>query len=103
METEPKISFEIFPPAGAASEDALWRTVSRLEPLNPAFVSVTYGAGGSTRERSTAILDRLVADTNLRKTAATQNGPQNLSTKHHMDGFSAFEKTLLMTDLAALI
>lgn len=65
MDTEPTISFEIFPPAGAASEDALWRTVSRLEPLNPAFVSVTYGAGGSTRERSTAILDRLVADTSL--------------------------------------
>jgi len=65
MDKEPSISFEIFPPAGAASEDALWRTVSRLEPLNPAFVSVTYGAGGSTQERSTAILNRLVADTTV--------------------------------------
>jgi methylenetetrahydrofolate reductase (NADPH) len=65
MNAVPNVSFEIFPPAGAVSEDALWRTVSRLESLNPAFVSVTYGAGGSTQERSTAILDRLVATTSL--------------------------------------
>jgi methylenetetrahydrofolate reductase (NADPH) len=60
-----RVSFEIFPPAGTASEEALWRTVSRLEALNPAFVSVTYGAGGSTRERSTGILDRLVTESEL--------------------------------------
>jgi methylenetetrahydrofolate reductase (NADPH) len=69
MKSAPRVSFEIFPPAGTASEEALWRTVSRLETLSPAFVSVTYGAGGSTRERSTAILDRLVADTGLEATA----------------------------------
>lgn len=69
MSTEPRVSFEIFPPAGGASEDALWRTVSRLEPLGPAFVSVTYGAGGSTQERSTAILDRLAANTSLEPAA----------------------------------
>ncbi len=65
MSDASRVSFEIFPPAGAVSEDALWRTVARLESLNPAFVSVTYGAGGSTQERSTAILDRLVATTRL--------------------------------------
>ncbi|MDA9975373.1 methylenetetrahydrofolate reductase, partial [Alphaproteobacteria bacterium] len=69
MKSEPRVSFEIFPPAETASEEALWRTVSRLETLSPAFVSVTYGAGGSTRERSTAILDRLVSDTGLEATA----------------------------------
>jgi methylenetetrahydrofolate reductase (NADPH) len=60
-----KVSFEIFPPAGTVSEEALWRTVSRLKGLNPAFVSVTYGAGGSTRERSTRILDQLLSTTKL--------------------------------------
>lgn len=69
MNIEPRVSFEIFPPAGTASEDALWRTVSRLETLNPAFVSVTYGAGGSTQERSTAILDRLAATASLEPAA----------------------------------
>ena len=63
MTIEPRVSFEVFPPAGAASEAALWRTVAKLETLNPAFVSVTYGAGGSTRERSTRILDHLVGTT----------------------------------------
>lgn len=65
MTADLKVSFEIFPPAGTVSEEALWRTVSRLEGLNPAFVSVTYGAGGSTRERSTRILDQLLSTTKL--------------------------------------
>lgn len=69
MNTEARVSFEIFPPAGSASEDALWRTVSRLESLHPAFVSVTYGAGGSTVDRSTTILDRLAAETSLEPAA----------------------------------
>jgi len=65
MTADLKVSFEIFPPAGTVSEEALWRTVSRLKGLNPAFVSVTYGAGGSTRERSTRILDQLLSTTKL--------------------------------------
>ncbi len=48
----PAISFEFFPPSDAAMEQKLWQALSRLAPLSPRFVSVTYGAGGSTRERT---------------------------------------------------
>ncbi len=48
----PELSFEFFPPATTAANLRLWRAVERLSPLNPRFVSVTYGAGGSTRERT---------------------------------------------------
>lgn len=48
----PSISFEFFPPKTAAANAQLWRSVERLAPLNPRYVSVTYGAGGSTRERT---------------------------------------------------
>ena len=59
------VSFEFFPPRDQKSEDALWRTVKRLEPLAPAFVSVTYGAGGSTRNRTHAIVKRIAEETSL--------------------------------------
>jgi len=59
----PAISFEFFPPSSAEMEQKLWQTLERLAPLSPRFVSVTYGAGGSTRERThetvTAIHQRL--------------------------------------------
>lgn len=63
------VSFEFFPPKTDKSEAALWRTVERLAPLSPAFVSVTYGAGGSTRERTHATVARIVAETGLNAAA----------------------------------
>lgn len=63
------VSFEFFPPKTPEMEEALWRTVRRLAPLNPAFVSVTYGAGGSTRERTHQTVKRLVDETDLKPAA----------------------------------
>jgi methylenetetrahydrofolate reductase (NADPH) len=59
------VSFEFFPPKTAEMEGALWDAVQRLAPLNPTFVSVTYGAGGSTRERTHATVRRILAETSL--------------------------------------
>jgi methylenetetrahydrofolate reductase (NADPH) len=59
------ISFEFFPPRNEAAEAPLWETVARLERLRPDFVSVTYGAGGSTRDRSVTMLRQLVGHTGL--------------------------------------
>lgn len=60
-----KVSFEFFPPRTREMEEKLWRAIRRLEPLAPAFVSVTYGAGGSTRERTHATVKRLLEETTL--------------------------------------
>ncbi len=59
------VSFEFFPPKSAAMEAQLWDAITALAPLDPAFVSVTYGAGGSTRERTHATVARLVRETGL--------------------------------------
>jgi methylenetetrahydrofolate reductase (NADPH) len=61
----PAISFEFFPPKTEEMERSLWETIKRLEPLNPSFVSVTYGAGGSTRERTHATIVRILKETTL--------------------------------------
>ena len=63
------VSFEFFPPKSAEMETALWEAVERLAPLAPDFVSVTYGAGGSTRERTHTTVSRLVRETALRPAA----------------------------------
>ena len=63
------VSFEFFPPKSAEMESALWESITRLAPLEPSFVSVTYGAGGSTRERTHATLARLVRETDLKPAA----------------------------------
>jgi methylenetetrahydrofolate reductase (NADPH) len=63
------VSFEFFPPKTPEMEKTLWEAVSRLAPLAPAFVSVTYGAGGSTRERTHATVKRMVEETALKPAA----------------------------------
>jgi methylenetetrahydrofolate reductase (NADPH) len=63
------VSFEFFPPKTPEMEKTLWEAVSRLAPLSPAFVSVTYGAGGSTRERTHATVKRMVEETALKPAA----------------------------------
>ncbi len=64
-----KVSFEFFPPKTDAMEQQLWQSIKRLEPLAPQFVSVTYGAGGSTRERTHATLKRIIDETGLKPAA----------------------------------
>jgi methylenetetrahydrofolate reductase (NADPH) len=59
------VSFEFFPPKTAEMEQSLWEAIGRLAPLQPNFVSVTYGAGGSTRERTHATVKRILAETML--------------------------------------
>ena len=63
------VSFEFSPPKTAEAEASLWIAIRRLEPLAPAFVSVTYGAGGSTRERTHATVKRIVEETSLKPAA----------------------------------
>jgi len=59
------VSFEFFPPGDAAMEATLWRSLERLAPLAPRFVSVTYGADGSTRERTHNVVSRIQKSTTL--------------------------------------
>jgi len=59
------VSFEFFPPKTAEMEATLWESITRLAPLRPNFVSVTYGAGGSTRERTHATVKRILGETEL--------------------------------------
>ena len=64
-----RVSFEFFPPKTPEMEATLWASVERLAPLKPNFVSVTYGAGGSTRERTHNTVARIVRETSLRPAA----------------------------------
>jgi methylenetetrahydrofolate reductase (NADPH) len=64
-----RVSFEFFPPKSDEAEAALWESIGRLAPLHPSFVSVTYGAGGTTRERTQTTVARLVRETELKPAA----------------------------------
>ena len=65
MSSRIRVSFEFFPPKTEEMEKTLWEAVGRLAPLTPNFVSVTYGAGGSTRERTHATVKRILSETAL--------------------------------------
>jgi methylenetetrahydrofolate reductase (NADPH) len=64
-EDGPTFSFEFFPPKSLDEDRLLWTTIRELEPLHPSFVSVTYGAGGSTRARTIEITEQIASDTTL--------------------------------------
>ncbi len=64
-----KVSFEFFPPKTPQMNENLWAAIKRLEPLDPAFVSVTYGAGGSTRDRTHETVRRIVEETSVEPAA----------------------------------
>lgn len=65
----PNVSFEFSPPKTPEAEERLWEAIRRLEPLNPSFVSVTYGAGGSTRDRTHRTVLRMLRETTLKPAA----------------------------------
>jgi methylenetetrahydrofolate reductase (NADPH) len=66
---KPRVSFEFSPPKTPEAEETLWEAIRRLEPLDPTFVSVTYGAGGSTRDRTHRTVLRMLKETTLRPAA----------------------------------
>ena len=67
--TRPNVSFEFSPPKTPEAEETLWEAIRRLEPLDPTFVSVTYGAGGSTRDRTHRTVLRMLKETRLKPAA----------------------------------
>jgi methylenetetrahydrofolate reductase (NADPH) len=69
MTSDIKVSFEFFPPKNTESETALWASLRRLETVNPTFVSVTYGAGGTTQTRTLDTVRRIASETSLKPAA----------------------------------
>jgi methylenetetrahydrofolate reductase (NADPH) len=86
------VSFEFFPPKTADMEATLWDSITRLAPLRPNFVSVTYGAGGSARERTHATVKRILAETaltpaaHLTCVAATKSEIDDVTRAYHAAG-----------------
>jgi methylenetetrahydrofolate reductase (NADPH) len=66
MSSDVRVSFEFFPPKQSAGDNSFWSTVKKLEGIDPLFVSVTYGAGGTTQDRTLATLKRLTDETRLK-------------------------------------
>lgn len=88
----PEVSFEFFPPNSPAMEETLWNSIQRLAPLNPRFASVTYGADGSTRDRTHKIVSRVIRETGLRGAphltcvGATKDEIQGIARKYWAEG-----------------
>ena len=87
-----RVSFEFFPPKTEEMEQTLWDSIARLAPVGPSFVSVTYGAGGSTRERTHATVKRILSETSLVPAAhltcvdATREEVDNVVRSYHAAG-----------------
>jgi methylenetetrahydrofolate reductase (NADPH) len=83
-------SFEFFPPATDEGERTLWEAIRRLEPLGPTFVSVTYGAGGSTRDRTVRIVENIATETTLTAVGhLTCVGSSRAEVRNVIGGFAA--------------
>lgn len=85
-DTAVSISFEFFPPKDDASEAALWQAIRRLESVRPAFVSVTYGAGGSTQDRTIRVTERIARETTLTPLAHLTCVSASVSQLRHVVG-----------------
>jgi methylenetetrahydrofolate reductase (NADPH) len=88
------VSFEFFPPKSEEMETALWASIERLAPLNPSFVSVTYGAGGSTRDRTVRITSRILNETGMDAVAhltcvgSTESELREVLTRYQLAGIT---------------
>lgn len=84
------VTFEFFPPRNEQADAELWQCINKLEPVGPNFVSVTYGAGGSTRERTHDTVRRILEETNLTPAAhLTITGASRSETDDIVDNYAA--------------
>jgi methylenetetrahydrofolate reductase (NADPH) len=83
---QPTFSFEFFPPKDADQERQLWTAIRQLEPLRPSFVSITYGAGGSTRDNTVAATERVATETTLLPMAHLTAVNHSVAELRHMIG-----------------